>query len=265
MLHEVMLMNTLREIYEYRTMIISLIQRDLRGRYKGSILGFAWTFLNPLLQLAVYTVVFSVIMRAGIEDYYLFLFVALIPWIFFSSSLTGGASCIISQKEMVKKIYFPREVLPIAHVTCQLVNMLLSFIIIFAVLIISGKGLNVTALLYLPIVVLAEYMLAISIAFVSSAVTVYLRDLEHILIIVAMAWQFLSPVIYSIDMVPEEFVGIFMLNPMTPIIAAYRDIFYYGKRPEVNTLLYGFVFSLLLLIVGHFIFNNLKKHFAEEM
>ena len=154
-------MNTLREIYEYRTMIISLIQRDLRGRYKGSILGFAWTFLNPLLQLAVYTVVFSVIMRAGIEDYYLFLFVALIPWIFFSSSLTGGASCIISQKEMVKKIYFPREVLPIAHVTCQLVNMLLSFIIIFAVLIISGKGLNATALLYLPIVVLAEYMLAI--------------------------------------------------------------------------------------------------------
>lgn len=99
-------MNTLREIYEYRTMIISLIQRDLRGRYKGSILGFAWTFLNPLLQLAVYTVVFSVIMRAGIEDYYLFLFVALIPWIFFSSSLTGGASCIISQKEMVKKYIF---------------------------------------------------------------------------------------------------------------------------------------------------------------
>ena len=95
--------------------------------------------------------------------------------------------------------------------------------------------------------------------------TVYLRDLEHILIIVAMAWQFLSPVIYSIDMVPEEFVGIFMLNPMTPIIAAYRDIFYYGKRPEVNTLLYGFVFSLILLIVGHFIFDNLKKHFAEEM
>ena len=118
---------TLHEIYEYRTMISSLIRRDLRGRYKGSVLGFAWTFLNPLLQLVVYTLVFSTIMRAGIEDYYLFLFVALIPWIFFSGSISAGASCVIAQKEMVKKIYFPREVLPIAHVTCQLVNMLLNF------------------------------------------------------------------------------------------------------------------------------------------
>ena len=128
-------MKTIKELLAYRTMIGSLIQRDLRGRYKGSVLGFAWTFLNPLLQLAVYTVVFSAIMRSGIEDYYLFLFVALIPWIFFSASLTGGSSCILSQKEMVKKIYFPREVLPIAHVTSQLVNMMLSFLVVLAVLI----------------------------------------------------------------------------------------------------------------------------------
>ena len=93
-------MKTIKEIYEYRTMISSLIKRDLRGRYKGSVLGFAWTFLNPLLQLAVYTVVFSNIMRAGIEDYYLFLFVALIPWIFFSASISAGAMCIISQKDL---------------------------------------------------------------------------------------------------------------------------------------------------------------------
>ena len=138
-------MKTIKELLAYRTMIGSLIQRDLRGRYKGSVLGFAWTFLNPLLQLAVYTVVFSAIMRSGIEDYYLFLFVALIPWIFFSASLTGGSSCILSQKEMVKKIYFPREVLPIAHVTSQLVNMMLSFLVVLAVLIVSGKGIHLSA------------------------------------------------------------------------------------------------------------------------
>lgn len=176
-------MNTLREIYEYRTMIASLIRRDLRGRYKGSALGFAWTFLNPLLQLGVYTVVFSIIMRAGIEDYYLFLFVALIPWLFFSTSVSAGASCVMAQKEMVKKIYFPREVLPIAHVTCQLVNMLFSFVVVFAVLLLSGKGISLQALLYLPIVIVAEYFLAISITMIVSAVTVYLRDLEHVLVI----------------------------------------------------------------------------------
>lgn len=258
-------MNVFKEIYDYRTMISSLIKRDLRGRYKGSVLGFAWTFLNPLLQLVVYTVVFSAIMRAGVEDYYLFLFVALIPWIFFSSSLTGGASCIISQKEMIKKIYFPREVLPISHVTCQLVNMLFSFIVVFAVLIISGKGLSLHALLYLPIVILAEYLLAISIAMVVSALTVFLRDLEHVLIIVAMAWQFLTPVMYSIDMVPDNLRGVFNLNPMTPIIVAYRDILYYRQTPQLVTLVHGFMFSIIILVIGFFVFGCLKKHFAEEL
>ncbi len=258
-------MNTLREIYEYRTMIVSLIRRDLRGRYKGSALGFAWTFLNPLLQLGVYTVVFSIIMRAGIEDYYLFLFVALIPWLFFSTSVSAGASCVMAQKEMVKKIYFPREVLPIAHVTCQLVNMLLSFVVVFAVLLLSGKGISLQALLYLPIVIVAEYFLAISITMIVSAVTVYLRDLEHVLVILTMAWQFLTPVMYSIDMVPEELRSIFNINPMTPIIVAYRDILYYKRLPEIGNLLHGFVFSTILLVIGWLVFGRLKKHFAEEM
>lgn len=258
-------MKTLREIYDYRTMIGSLIRRDLRGRYKGSALGFAWTFLNPLLQLGVYTVVFSIIMRAGIKDYYLFLFVALIPWLFFSTSVSAGAGCIMAQKEMVKKIYFPREVLPIAHVTCQLVNMFLSFVVVFVVLLLSGKGISFQAILYLPIVVLAEYLLAISITMIVSAVTVYLRDLEHVLVIITMAWQFLTPVMYSIEMVPNEIRPVFTMNPMTPIIVAYRDILYYKKPPEVRTLLHGFIFSILLLLVGWIVFGRLKKQFAEEM
>ena len=258
-------MNTIQEIYQYRAMVSSLIKRDLRGRYKGSVLGFAWTFLNPLLQLMVYTLVFSQIMRAGISDYYLFLFVALIPWLFFSSSVSVGAGCILTQKEMVKKIYFPREVIPVAHVTGALVNMLLTFIVVFAVLIISGKGLNPVALLYLPIIILAEYILAISLTMLASAVTVYLRDLEHILAILILAWQFLTPVMYSIDMVPENFLPIFNLNPMTPIIVAYRDILYYKQVPKLSTLLHGFLFSVILLVIGWNVFGHLKKHFAEEL
>ena len=142
-------------------MICSLIRRDLRGRYKGSVLGFLWTFLNPLLQLGVYTLVFSVIMRNGIADYYMFLFVALVPWMFFSVSLTNGASCILSQKDMVQKIYFPRQVLPIAFVTSQFINMLLSFLVIFAVLIVSGKGWHWIAVYFLPFIFLIEYLLAL--------------------------------------------------------------------------------------------------------
>lgn len=258
-------MNKIRDIYQYRTMIASLIRRDLRGRYKGSVLGFAWTFVNPLLQLLVYTVVFSIIMRAGIEDYYLFLFVALIPWIFFSESLVSGAGCIRAQQEMVKKIYFPREVLPISQVTSRLVNMLLSLLVVLAVLLISGKGINLAVLPYLIPVVLVEYMLVLGIAFIASAVTVYFRDLEYILGIVSMAWQFLTPVMYSVEMVPEELRSIFMANPMTSVIIAYRDILYYKQVPHMQTLLLATVFGIGLLIVGWFVFGRLEKHFVEEL
>lgn len=258
-------MNIIKELYAYREMIFSLVRRDLKGRYKGSALGFLWTFINPLLQLGVYTMVFSVIMRSNIEDYYLFLFVALIPWIFFSTSLSGGASCIWAQQDMVKKIYFPREVLPISFVTSQFVNMLLSFTVIFVVLIVSGKGINFIALLYLPIIMFVEYILAMSVAFISSAVTVYLRDIEYILGIVTMAWQFLTPIMYSVDQVPEKLLPVFYLNPMTPIIIAYRDILYYKKNPELSTLIHAFTLGIILLAIGVFTFSKLKRHFAEEL
>lgn len=258
-------MKTIRELYNYRMMITSLVRRDLKGRYKGSVLGFLWTFINPLLQLLVYTFVFSTIMRMGVEDYYMFLFVTLIPWIFFSTSIIGSSTCIRAQQDLVKKIYFPREVLPLSFVTSQFVNMLLSFIVVFIVILVSGRELNLVAVLCLPIIMLVEYFLALGIAMISSSVTVYFRDLEYILGIVMMAWQFLSPVMYGIDMVPEEAKPVFAANPMTPVIVAYRDILYYGKVPEISTLIHAVVASLVLLVIGFLVFGRLKKHFAEEM
>lgn len=258
-------MDFFREIYDYREMIFSLIKRDLRGRYKGSVLGFLWTFLNPLFQLVVYTIVFSAIMRAGYEKYYLFLFIALIPWIFFSTSIVGGASCIWAQKDMVNKIYFPREVLPIAHVTCQLINMLLSLIVVFFVVIISGHGISVEAIIYLPVVIVVEYFLALGLTMIACAVTVFLRDIEYILGIILMAWQFLSPVMYGLDMVPDTIRPIMAVNPMTSILSVYRDIFYYKQVPDIENLLLAAVLGGLLMVIGFIVFENLKKHFSEEM
>lgn len=258
-------MKLLKELYAYREMIFSLVRRDLKGRYKGSVLGFLWTFLNPLLQLLVYTFVFSTVMRNGIEDYYLFLFVALVPWIFFSTSVSGGSKCIWAQKDMVKKIYFPREVLPIAYVTGQFVNMLLSFLVIFFVLLVSGKGINFAAVLCLPFIMIIEYMLALGVTMLSSALTVYIRDLEYILTILVMAWQFLSPVMYAVDRIPEDMRAVFYANPMTPIIVAYRDILYYGKVPAMNTLIHATLVGFVLVVVGTVTFGRLKRHFAEEM
>lgn len=258
-------MNTIKELYSYRQMINSLVKRDLRGRYKGSVLGFLWTFINPLLQLAVYTVVFSIIMPTGIDKFYLFLFVALVPWLFFSASLTGGSGCIFAQQDMVKKIYFPREVLPVSFVTSQFINMLLTFIIIFIAIIFSGIGINLLAILYLPLIMIVEYILALGIAMLASAVTVFFRDLEYILGIISMAWMYLTPIIYSVDLVPEELLPIFNLNPMTPIIIAYRDILYYKQTPKMGTLIHAFLLGISVLIIGSFVFSKLKRHFAEEL
>ena len=258
-------MQLFKEIYAYREMIFSLVRRDLKGRYKGSALGFFWTFLNPLLQLVVYTFVFSVIMKSDVEYYYLHLFVALVPWLFFSMSESEGCSCIRSQQDMVKKIYFPREVLPIAYVTSQFINMLLSFVVVLLVVLLSGRGLNLVALLYLPIIAIVEYLLCLGSALLVSAITVYVRDMEYLLKIVTMALQFLTPVMYSIDIVPERYMAIYVLNPMTPIIVAYRDILYYGKIPRLTTLLHAVLMGVVLLVIGFLVFGKLKRRFAEEL
>ena len=258
-------MNIFKELYAYREMIYSLVHRDLKGRYKGSVLGFAWTFLNPLLQLAVYTMVFSIILRNGIKDFYLFLFVALVPWIFFSTCISGGAGCIRAQGDMIKKIYFPREVVPVSFVTSQFVNMMLSLIVVFAVLLLAGYPLNLSALIWMPVIMIIEYFVALGMTFLVSGVTVYWRDVEYFMGIIAMAWQFATPVMYGLENVPEQLVPFFRLNPMTPIIVAYRDILYYGRAPQMETLLSAVVFGVVIMLAGYTVFSRLKRHFAEEL
>ena len=271
------IMKNLKELYDYRQMIFSLVKKDLRGRYKGSALGFLWTFLNPLLQLVVYSIVFSTIFRNNIEKFYLYLFIGLLPWMFFSSSLNVGSVSVISSKDMVNKIYFPREVLPIAYVTSSFVNMLLCFLVVFIVMIIGGIDPNSTfhwtALLYLPIVMIVEYVLALGFAMLASALTVYFRDLEHILGIITMAWMYATPILYDVSMIQnilvEKGMGnlmhLYMLNPMTPIIVAYHQILYYGQAPDMSTLLSAVVLGLFFLILGYLVFRKLQRGFAEEL
>ncbi|MBR4495494.1 MAG: ABC transporter permease [Clostridiales bacterium] len=258
-------MNKLKEIYEYRLMVYSLVKRDLRGKYKGSVLGFMWTFVNPLLQLLVYNMVFSIIMRAGVEKFYLYLFVGLIPWLFFSAAITGGSTCIIAQKDLIKKIRFPREIIPISYVTSQFVNMLLSFIVVIIVSVVSGVKLTVGGILCLPVIMLVEYMMALGIALISSSLTVYFRDLEHILAIVAMAWLYATPICYPETMVPEKYLSLYRLNPVTPVVNAYRDVLYYGKTPDLTTLLLATGIGLITIILGVLIFGRLQRRFAEEL
>ncbi len=259
------MIRTIREIWEYREMVQSLVRRDLRGRYKASVLGFLWTFIVPLCQLLVYTVVFSVILQSGIEKFYLYLFIGLIPWNFFSTCLTGGASCILQQQSLVNKIFFPREVVPVSFVTAAFVNMLYCEIVVFAVCIFSGVHFSLAGLLCLPVVMLIEYIFTLGITMIISALDVYFRDLEHILGILSMAWMFMTPIMYDISIVPENLMPVFQLNPMTSIITAYRDIMYAGSVPKPETLGVAAGMGVLFLLVGFLVFGKMKRRFSEVM
>ena len=257
-------MKAIKELYQYREMLKNLVRKDLRTRYKGSFLGFLWTFINPLLQLLVYTVIFTTIMRLDIDNYSMFLFVALLPWNFFSSSLMIGTGSIVNNKELIKKIYFPREIIPISVVTSGFVNLILSFVIVFIALFVSGIGIT-PAIVCLPVVLLVVYVMTLGFTLLFSALNVYFRDLEHILEIGTMAWFYLTPIVYKLDMIPARFLKLFFMNPMTPIIQAFRDILYYGILPDFTVLGINLAAGMLLVVFGHLVFQRLQKNFAEEI
>ena len=255
----------LRELYSYREMTASLVRKDLKGRYKGSVLGFLWTFLNPLLQLLIYTAVFSVILKSGIPHYSLHLFAALVPWIYFASALTTGTKLILDQKNMIKKIYFPREVLPLAYTVSGFCNMLFSFLAVLPVIAFMENGLRLSVLPWLIPVMAIQILLVLGMNLITSSVTVYFRDLEHIMGVVSMAWMYLSPVVYGIDFVPEGWRRWYLLNPVTPLLLSYRRILYEQAAPEPLMLLRALLMSLAVLVIGAWTFARLQRRFAEEL
>lgn len=255
----------IREIFSYSDMVRSLVSRELRGKYKGSVLGFLWTFINPLCQIIVYTVVFSVILRSQLDQFYLYMITGMIPWLFLDMALRIGSGCIRYQGDMVKKIYFPREVLPISCVLAQFINMLFCFIIVFLVLLASGRGFSARALFCLPMIMLIELALALGLTLIVSSVTVYFKDMEHIINVILMAWIYLTPILYSLEQVPEQLRWLFKLNPMTAVIEGYHRILYWQQLPYFKLTLYGAGVAFGVLIVGEIVFARLDDNFAEEL
>lgn len=223
-----------------------------------------WSFLNPLLQLAVYSIIFGALLAGGDETYYIYICVALIPWTYFTTVISQAAFTIIGNADIIKKVYFPREILPISIVTSGAINFAISTIIILAFVIFSGIGLTWYILLY-PFILLIQYILLLGISFIVSSITVYFRDLEHIIGIILMAAFYGTPIVYKLEQLPENLQVFMQLNPMTHLINAYRDIFYYQQMPSLKILAALLAGSVLLVIIGYFMFKKLQKGFAEEL
>ena len=251
-------------LFPHRDTLKNLVLRNLRVRYKGSILGFSWAFLNPLLTMLILYVVFSKIMRIQIEQYPLFLLSALLPWSFFSLSLTDATHSIVDNANLVKKVYFPREILPLSYVLSNFINLLFNLAVLLPILIIfRAQGLKIVYLL--PVVLITHLVFTIGLALFLSCANVYFRDVSHILGIILMFWFYLTPVFYSIDMVPQHLRSIYLLNPMVSIITMYRNVLFEGRLPTMINISIAMLVTMIMLLFGYFVFKRYEPSFAKEI
>ena len=252
-----------KELYKYRELLKSNVKKEIRGKYKGSILGILWSFINPLLQTLVYTIVFSFIMRNTMDNYLIFIITGIIPWNFFITVISQGTNTILVNGGIVKKVYFPREILPISITTSGLVNFFISCVIIMAFVIGSGIGLS-WLIIFLPLVAIIQYIFTLGIIFILSAVDVYIRDTEYIVNFILNMAFYATPVLYTTDMF-KSYEWILNLNPLTHILNGYRDIFYYQQLPDFQALGIIALLSIVLCFFGYKIFKKLERGFAEEL
>ena len=257
-------MKLFKELYQYRELLKTNVKKDIRGKYKGSFLGVLWSFVNPLLQVLVYAIIFPYIMRVKTDNYLIFLICGIIPWTWFTTSINNGTNCITINGNLIKKVYFPREILPISIVTSGMINFLISCLIILIFVIGGGLGIS-WHLVFLPLIILIQYVVTLALVFLLSAINVYVKDVEYLVIFFINMAFYATPVLYSTEMFSGWFLWIFKLNPMAHIIGAYRDIFYQHQIPSLGNLGIVLGIGLLILVLCYLVFDRLEKRFAEEI
>jgi lipopolysaccharide transport system permease protein len=262
------LFQNIRQIPKYRGLIQSLVARELKARYRGSVLGFFWSFFNPLLLLSVYTFVFSYVLQPppGITNYALFLFCGLLPWTWFSTSLIESSNVLIAGGNLIKKVMFPAEILPIVTVLANLVHFLLGLPILVAFLLYFKAPLQFSEIVWFPVVILVQLLLTLGFALILSALTVHFRDIRDILANLMTLWFFATPIIYSWQNPPAQVVKFLNLNPFTHLAVSYQEILYFdGPFGHWKWLLALGVASTGFFLFGYFLFDRLRDSFAEEV
>lgn len=262
--------HNLAALPRYRGLIQTLVVRDLKARYRGSVLGFFWSFINPLLLLLIYNFVFTTVMPgvrpADLEPYALFMFCGILPWTWFSSSLLESSSTLLSGGNLIKKVLFPAEVLPIVTVLANMAHFFLGLPILVTFLVYYRRPLDPVELLWFPVIVLVQLVLTIGLALLLSALTVHFRDLKDLLGNLLTLWFFATPIIYPISQAPDYMRWALNLNPMTHLAISYQEVlFYVGPHGHWRWLMSLALLAILVFLLGYFVFDRLRDSFAEEV
>ena len=263
----------LKELFQYRQLILTFVSRELKARYRGTVLGFLWSFFNPMLLMIVYSIVFGVIMPARFENiegihYSIFLFTGILSWTWYNASILECSNVLFVHGNLIKKIQFPVEVLPIMNVITNLVHFVLGLPILVLFYLVFGRPLTIW-LLCLPIAIIIQFIFTMGLGFLVSALTVHFRDLKDILSNLLTLWFFATPIIYPFD--APQIQGnatlkfILSLNPMTHIIEAYHYIFFYGSLPHYKKLSVTIIVGLLFFYMGYLLFDKLRDTYVEEV
>jgi ABC-type polysaccharide/polyol phosphate export permease len=267
--------NHLKELWTYRELIYNLVARDLKVRYKNSVLGVVWSWLSPLLMMLIFTFVFGVLWeREDIPNYHIFFFSALLPWNFFTGAVMAGVMSIVGNGHLLKKVYFPREVLPISVILSNLINFLIALPIFFMLALASGARLTRWVLL-LPIPILIQVAFVTGLVLVLSTLEVYYRDTHMVLDPIIQAWFFLTPIIYPVSTLPQKVtllgrsfdprLWIFRLNPMASVVNTYQDLLYRGHPTGWDFLARTAVTAVVMLIFGYWFFKHFSDNFGEAV
>jgi lipopolysaccharide transport system permease protein len=263
------------ELVRYRELVVNLVTRELKARYKNSALGFFWSLLNPLCMMLVFTFVFTVMApNSKITNYPIFFLCGFLPWQYFSAGVMTSMGSIVYNSNLVKKVYFPREALPIGIVLAGLVNFLLALVVLFGAILVTRTHLS-PYIWQLPLVILIQTCFVLGMALILSTLNVFYRDTMMIMDVVLQAWFFLTPVFYPIGILPQSYYvfGIdvnvqrlmFYLNPMASLIAAYRDLLYWGGVTKLDFLTRTALTSFIVLVFGYWFFTRFSYRFAEEV
>jgi lipopolysaccharide transport system permease protein len=260
----------LSALFRYRGLIQTLVVRDLKARYRGSLLGFFWSFFNPLLLLMIYTFVFTKVLvgthPAEMEPYALFMFCGILPWTWFSSSVLEASNTLIAGGNLIKKVMFPAEVLPIVTVLANMVHFFLGLVILAAFLAYYQRPIDGLELLWFPVIVLVQLVFTIGLSLFLSAMTVHFRDLKDLLSNLMQFWFFATPIIYPMLTIPVDMRWWLNLNPMTHLMISYQEVLFFpGPHGHWKWLMALAVGSVGVFLFGYFVFDRLRDSFAEEV
>jgi lipopolysaccharide transport system permease protein len=260
------LLTQFREVYQYRAAIQNLVARDLKVRYSSSVLGIVWSLFSPLMMTLVYYVVFTYLVPSGIEKFPVFILAGLLPWTFFTSTISSSTNIISGNGHLINRVYFPREVLPVANLLANAVNFLIALLLLFGFIVVFRVQLG-ASIVWLPVIILIQLAFSLGLGLFLGAVNVYLRDTQQIVDVSLLAWFFLTPIIYSIDALtnPTLRLAVMILNPLAGLIVAYRHVLYTGDSPDLLLLAITAAEAILALAIGAIVFKRLSPAFAEEV